>query len=63
MATIGSDNNPVVFRKAIVSKESRFRKGFDRSKYQENYDKIFNKSSEKESDRALSKTFSTEQDS
>jgi len=63
MATIGSENNPVVFRKAIVSKESRFRKGFDRAKYQENYDKIFNKSSDQKSDRALSKTFSTEQDS
>ena len=63
MATIGSENNPVVFRKAIVSKESRFRKGFDRAKYQENYDKIFNKSSDQKNDRALSKTFSTEQDS
>ena len=63
MATIGSENNPVVFRKAIVSKESRFRKGFDRAKYQENYDKIFNKSSEHKSNRALSKTFLTEQDS
>ena len=63
MATIGSENNPVVFRKAIVSKESRFRKGFDRAKYQENYDKIFNKSPDQKNDRALSKTFSTEQDS
>jgi len=63
MATIGSENNPVVFRKAIVSKESRFRKGFDRAKYQENYDKIFNKSSDQKSDRAVSKTFPTEQDS
>ena len=27
----------------VVSKESRFRKGFDKKKYDENYDRIFKK--------------------
>ena len=40
---IGSDNNPMMFRKTLVSKESRFRKGFDKDKYQSNYDRIFRK--------------------
>jgi hypothetical protein len=40
---IGSDENPMMFRKAIVSKESRFRKGFNKDKYQSNYDRIFRK--------------------
>ena len=43
MAQIGSETNPMMFRKAIVSKESRFRKGFDKDKYQSNYDRIFKK--------------------
>ena len=43
MAQIGSDENPMMFRKAIVSKESRFRKGFNKDKYQSNYDRIFRK--------------------
>ena len=43
MAQIGSEANPMMFRKAIVSKESRFRKGFDKNKYQSNYDRIFRK--------------------
>ena len=43
MAQIGSEANPMMFRKAIVSKESRFRKGFDKNKYQSNYDRIFKK--------------------
>ena len=52
MAQIGSDENPMMFRKAIVSKESRFRKGFDKDKYQSNYDRIFrkNNSSNKKGD-------------
>jgi len=41
MAQIGSNEKPVMFRKAIVSKESRFRKHFDKKKYDENYDRIF----------------------
>ena len=41
---IGSDKKPVMFRKAIVSKESRFRKHFNKKKYDDNYDRIFNKS-------------------
>ena len=41
MAQLGSDERPVVFRKAIVNKDSRFRKHFDKKKYDENYDRIF----------------------
>jgi len=41
MAQIGSDEKPVMFRKAIVSKDSRFRKHFDKEKYDDNYDRIF----------------------
>ena len=41
MAQLGSDEKPVMFRKAIVNKESRFRKNFDKKKYDENYDRIF----------------------
>ena len=43
MAQIGSDEKPVMFRKAIVSKDSRFRKNFDKKKYDDNYDRIFKK--------------------
>ena len=43
MAQLGSDERPVMFRKAIVSKDSRFRKHFDKKKYDENYDRIFKK--------------------
>ena len=43
MAQLGSDEKPVMFRKAIVSKASRFRKNFDKKKYDENYDRIFKK--------------------
>ena len=43
MAQLGSDERPVMFRKAIVSKESRFRKHFDKGKYDKNYDRIFKK--------------------
>ena len=41
MAQLGSNERPVMFRKAIVSKDSRFRKHFDKKKYDENYDRIF----------------------
>ena len=41
MSQLGSDERPVMFRKAIVNKESRFRKNFDKKKYDENYDRIF----------------------
>ena len=41
MSQIGSNEKPVMFRKAIVSKESRFRKHFNKKKYDENYDRIF----------------------
>ena len=41
MPQIGSNERPVMFRKAIVSKDSRFRKHFDKKKYDENYDRIF----------------------
>ena len=43
MAQLGSNERPVMFRKAIVSKDSRFRKNFDKKKYDENYDRIFKK--------------------
>ena len=43
MAQLGSDEKPVMFRKAIVSKDSRFRKHFDKEKYDDNYDRIFRK--------------------
>ena len=43
MSQLGSDEKPVMFRKAIVSKDSRFRKNFDKKKYDENYDRIFKK--------------------
>ena len=64
MAQIGSDSNPKVLRKAIVSKPIRFRKGMDLNKYKDNYDRIFNKRHETEMDscRAKSKTFSMEQE-
>ena len=62
MPQIGNNENPVMFRKAIVSKDSRFRKGFDKDKYQENYERIFGNKSELEIARETSKTFSMEQD-
>ena len=43
MDQLGSNERPVMFRKAIVSKDSRFRKNFDKKKYDENYDRIFKK--------------------
>ena len=67
MPQIGSNKNPMMFRKAIVSKDSRFRKGMNLSQYKDNYDRIFKKdsteySTEFEAARAKSKTFSMEQD-
>ena len=62
MPQIGNNNNPVMFRKAVVSKDSRFRKGFDKDKYQENYERIFGDKTELEIARETSKTFSMEQD-
>jgi len=67
MPQVGSNENPMMFRKAVVSKDSRFRKGMNLSQYKDNYDRIFKKdtteySTELESARAKSKTFSMEQD-
>ena len=64
MPQIGNNENPVMFRKAIVSKDSRFRKGFDKAKYDTNYDIIFKDEGKNEFEmaRLKSKTFSSEQD-
>ena len=44
MAQLGSEQKPFVMHTGtVVSKESRFRKGFDKKKYDENYDRIFRK--------------------
>ena len=44
MPQIGSEQKPFVMRTGTsVSKESRYRKGFDKKKYDENYDRIFRK--------------------
>jgi len=44
MAQLGSEQKPFIMRTGTtVSKESRFRKGFDKTKYDENYDRIFRK--------------------
>ena len=51
-----------MFRKAIVSPESRFRKGFDKDKYQENYERIFGDKKEIDIARETSKTFDMGQD-
>ena len=60
---MGSDEKPLMMRQTIAGKGSRMRKGANVALYKENYDKIFNKSSEQKSDRAVSKTFPTEKDS
>jgi len=69
MPQIGSESNPMMFRKAAVSKESRFRKGMNLSQYKDNYERIFKKDVDKadyntefEAAREKSKTFSMEQD-
>ena len=42
MAQIGSEDKPFMLHtKVAVSKESRFRKGFNKIKYDQNYEKIF----------------------
>jgi len=44
MPQLGSEQKPFVMNTGtVVSKESRFRKGFDKKKYDENYDRIFKK--------------------
>ena len=60
---MGSDEKPLMMRQTIAGKGSRMRKGANVALYKENYDKIFNKSSEQKSDRAVNKTFPTEKDS
>ena len=68
MPQIGSETKPVTFRKTIAGKGSRIRKGTNYARYKDNFDKIFNKDSdpecatEFEGARAISKTFSMEQD-
>jgi len=68
MPQIGSEEKPfVVSTGTIVSTESRHRKGFNKSAYDLNYDRIFKKDplfyrNEFEAARAKSKTFSMEQD-
>ncbi len=44
MAQLGSNEKPFVMHTGTkVSKESRFRKNFNKSKYDENYGRIFKK--------------------
>ena len=44
MPQLGSNEKPFVMSTGTkVSKESRFRKGFNKAKYNENYDRIFKK--------------------
>ena len=47
MPQLGSEEKPIVMHTGTtVSKESRYRKGFDKKKYDENYDRIFRKDKE-----------------
>ena len=70
MAKIGSEEKPFLMSTGtIASKKSRFRKGFNKATYDENYDRIFSKDplsnrlqSEFEIARATSKTFESDQD-
>ena len=65
MAPLGTDEKPFVVKTGtIASKESRFRKKFNKEAYDFNYDRIFKKEhkTEFEACRAKSKTFSMEQD-
>ena len=56
MPQLGSDEKPfMVHPKGIVSKESRFRKGFNKKKYSENYDRIFNSKSKKDKAQIMKK--------
>ena len=54
MPQIGSNERPVMFRKAIVSKGSRFRKHFDKKKYDDNYDRIFRQKKDMTTQQKLS---------
>jgi len=70
MAQVGSDEKPFVMSTGtIASKKSRFRKGFNKAAYDENYDRIFRKDpllnrpkTEFEIARETSKTFESDQD-
>jgi|TARA_E500000318_G_scaffold20312_1_gene20914 hypothetical protein len=63
MASVGSESNPMMFRKTIVNKDSRFRKGMNITQYKNNYDRIFNKhKTELDICREKSKTFSMDQE-
>ena len=63
MAQIGSDEKPFMLHpKGAVSKESRFRKGFNKTKYDQNYENIFGHKTELDIAREKSKTFSMSQD-
>ena len=70
MAQIGSDEKPFVMSTGtIASKESRYRKGYNKDAYDKKYDSIFRKDtllnrpkSEFEIAREKSKTFESDQD-
>ena len=65
VAQLGTDEKPFVVKTGtIASKESRFRKKFNKEAYDFNYDRIFKKEhkNEFEACRAKCKTFSMEQD-
>ena len=74
MPQLGTDEKPFVMSTGtIASKESRFRKKFNKKSYDFNYDRIFRKASENkktikeynselEACRAKSKTFSMDQE-
>ena len=48
MAQLGSEEKPfMIHTGTVVSKKSRFRKGFNKNKYDLNYERIFRKESKK----------------
>ena len=52
MPQLGSEKKPFVMHTGTaVSKESRYRKGFNKKKYDENYDRIFRKDKKKDTER------------
>ena len=55
MPQLGSEQKPFVMHTGTtVSKESRYRQGFNKKKYDENYDRIFRKNkkdTQKDSER------------
>ena len=52
MPQLGSEEKPIVMHTGTtVSKESRYHKGFDKKKYDENYDRIFRKDKEDTQER------------